>query len=134
MNHPQPKLTQLESDVMAAVWAAGGEGVVVRAVVEAINADREKPLAYNTVQTIMNILVDKRILKRAKTGRAHQYTAIVSRDAVSRSMIGDFVERLFGGEVQPLLHQLIQESDLDASELRELRKWVNAKLRDTKGD
>ena len=45
-------------------------------------------------------------------------------------MTADLVERMFDGRVQPLLLQLIDQGDLDAADLQQLRKWVNERLRD----
>jgi hypothetical protein len=48
-------------------------------------------------------------------------------------MVRDLADRLFGGRVEPMLLQLIGESRLKPAELRELRDWVDAKLRDANG-
>jgi len=40
------------------------------------------------------------------------------------------VDLLFDGRVQPLLQQLIDDAGLEAAQLRELRRWVEDKLRD----
>ncbi len=127
-------LTRLEGEVMRAVWDAEPDTVRVRDVMDALNAGRARPLAYNTVQTMLTILRDKEIVALARApGRAHHYRAKVSRAEASRHMVGDLVNRLFDGRVQPLLHQLIDESGLEPDELEQLRKWVDAKLRDGRG-
>jgi len=64
----------LETEVMNAVWAAGA-AVSVREIVEALNAGRSEPLAYTTVMTVMNRLVDKQALARSPAGRSYLYEA-----------------------------------------------------------
>jgi predicted transcriptional regulator len=59
---------------MEAVWAAHG-AVSVRDVLDALNADRVRPLAYTTVMTVMNRLVAKRALERSGTPRRYRYQA-----------------------------------------------------------
>ena len=128
---PKVTLTKLESEVMRGVWAGEPEPVRVRDIVTALNRARSKPLAYNTVQTVLTILKDKRIVRLVDgPGRAHYYRARVSRPEVSRHMVRDLIDRLFDGRTQPLLHQLIDEGRLAPRELKELRDWVDAKLRD----
>jgi BlaI family transcriptional regulator, penicillinase repressor len=123
-------LTKLEVEVMNAVWELAGP-VRVREVAEALNARRKRPLAYTTVQTMLTILKEKGIVEQVEgAGRAHLYRARVSRDQASRHMVRELADRLFGGEVQPVLLQLIGESKLKTAELRELRDWINTQLRD----
>ncbi len=120
---------------MRAVWDAEPDPVRVRDVMEALNQRRRKPLAYNTVQTMLTILRTKGIVALAKGGgRAHLYRARVSRAAASRHMVADLVDRLFNGRVEPLLQQLIDEADMDPHQLQALRDWVDNKLRDVEED
>ena len=127
----QVNLTRLESEVMRAVWEADPEPVRVREVVEALNRGRSRTLAYNTIQTILTILKEKAVVRQVRgPGRAHHYRAQVSRETASRHMVGDLAARLFGGPVQPLLHQLIDDAKLDAEQLQDLRDWVDQRLRD----
>ncbi|MCH7701622.1 MAG: BlaI/MecI/CopY family transcriptional regulator [Planctomycetes bacterium] len=128
-------LTKLEGEVMRAVWDAEPNPVRVREVMEALNKRRRKPLAYNTVQTMLTILRTKGIVSLAKGGgRAHLYRARVSREAASRHMVSELVDRLFNGRVEPLLQQLIDEADMDPHQLQALRDWVDDKLRDAEED
>jgi len=136
-------LTKLEGEIMRAVWDAQPRSVRVRDVLEAVNGRRRVPLAYNTVQTMLTILRDKGVVQviapgsggapgsPESGGRGHQFRAKVSRAEASRHMVGDLVDRLFNGRVQPLLQQLIDEGDLSPEELASLRAWVEAKLRDS---
>lgn len=132
---PQLSLTKLESDVMRAIWEAGTATVRVRDVLERLNDGRARPLAYNTVQTVMTILRDKGALALVRgSGKAHLYRARITREDASRHMTRDLVDRLFDGNVQPLLLQLIDEGELGAAELKRLRKWVDARLRDAEDE
>ncbi|MCI0364350.1 MAG: BlaI/MecI/CopY family transcriptional regulator [Phycisphaerales bacterium] len=133
---PRTALTKLESQIMNVVWDAQPRAIRVREVLEALNRTRSEPLAYNTVQTMLTILRDKGVVQIAPgtpgSGRGHSYRAKVSRAQASRHMVRDLADRLFGGRVQPLLHQLIEQGGLSAAELETLRAWVEAKLRDAK--
>ena len=67
----------LEAAIMDVVWAAG-EPVRVREVSDQLNRDRA--LAFNTVQTVMENLYHKGWLSRGKNGRAYWYEPVRSRD------------------------------------------------------
>lgn len=127
----KPVLTNLELEVMQVVWSAGPEPVTVRDVVEALNDGRKKTLAYNTVQTMLVILRDKGVVKARKgPGRAHAWSPTVSRDEVSETMVGDLVDRLFAGRVEPLLHHLVEHEGLERDELAALRRLIDKELED----
>ena len=65
-------LGPLEADVMRVAWAAEGP-LSVRAVLRSVNDTRARPLAYTTVMTVMNRLVDKGALRRRSAGRGYVY-------------------------------------------------------------
>lgn len=124
-------LTNLELDVMHAVWTDDGKPVTVREVVEKLNANRRKKLAYNTVQTMLTILKEKGAVRvKSGAGRAHLYVARRSRDEVTTSMVDDLVERLFDGRVQPLLVHLVEDATMSRDELKRLKSWIDEKLDD----
>ena len=61
---------ELESEILAELWAHG-RPVTATEIVESLGDD----LAYNTVQTVLVRLLDKGLVERHKTGRAHVYRA-----------------------------------------------------------
>jgi predicted transcriptional regulator len=74
----------LEAAIMDAVWAAGAP-VRVREVSEQLNQGR--PLAFNTVQTVMENLYRKGWLGRHKDGRAYWYEPARSRDDYAAGLL-----------------------------------------------
>ncbi|MEU7401900.1 BlaI/MecI/CopY family transcriptional regulator [Streptomyces sp. NPDC044948] len=73
-------LGTLEGEVMRECWAADGP-VTVRAVLDHLNEDRERPLAYTTVMTVMSRLAEKGLLARTPQGRGYAYTPTVADEA-----------------------------------------------------
>jgi predicted transcriptional regulator len=65
---------------MQAVWAAPGP-VTVRELLDELNRDRPRPLAYTTVMTVMARLGEKGVLRRHKVGRGYTYEAVASDPA-----------------------------------------------------
>jgi BlaI family penicillinase repressor len=125
-------LTRLEFEVMRGVWGvAPGAELTVRDVVERVNVGRRKTLAYNTVQTMLNILREKGVVRvRPGEGRAHVYQPRVTREQVTTSMVGELVERLFDGNVEPLLLNLVEGEKLSRTELENLRRMITERLDD----
>jgi predicted transcriptional regulator len=128
-------LTNLELAVMQVVWSAHPDALTVREVVAGINEGRRKPLAYNTVQTVLTILKEKGVVRsRAGEGRAFRFTAKRSLEEVSTCMVSDLVERLYAGQVQPLLLRLVESDSLERSELEQLKEIIETQLDDREED
>lgn len=129
---PKVVLTRLELEVMRAVWEGAAAGdTTVRGVVAKLNEGRARALAYNTVQTVLNILRDKGVVRvRAGAGRAFVYVPRITREQVTTSMVGELVERLFDGEVQPLLLNLVEREGLSRQELESLKRLIDERLDD----
>jgi BlaI family penicillinase repressor len=124
-------LTNLELEVMHVVWDAQDGALTVREVVDGLNDGRQKPLAYNTVQTMLTILKDKGVVGTSLgAGRAHRFFAKATREQVTTSMVGDLVDRLFQGDVQPLLLQLVGNDRLTREELEALKRKIETQLVD----
>ncbi len=124
-------LTNLELEVMRALWDEHPRTLTVREVAERVNANRPKELAYNTVQTMLAILRDKGVVRATRSrGRAFLWQVRLSERDARASMVGDLVQRLFGGDVQPLLLHLVEDEALERSELETLRRRIDEQLTD----
>ncbi len=110
-------LTKLELQIMQAVWSLGASTV---AEVQAALKQRKQPLAYTTVQTMLNILERKAKLKRTLKGRAFVYAATVSEDKASGHALRDLIDRMFGGSSEELVMSLVKSRQLDAKSLAEI--------------
>lgn len=127
----QVTLTRMELEVMQAFWKAPAGPLTVREILDGVNEGRKPPLAYTTVQTVLMILKDKGVVQaRPGPGRAHLFETLVTRDQAADVFVDDLVERLFAGRVQPLLHHLVQREALDQEELRDLKRFIDARLQD----
>jgi predicted transcriptional regulator len=104
-------LTPLELQIMQVLWD-GGPGTV-SAVQERLGSD----LAYTTVQTMLNVLLRKKKVRRAQVGRAFAYHAAVSRDGATKAALSDLVSRMFGGSPEALLMALVNTQQLTPEQL-----------------
>jgi len=88
------ELPPLELECMKVVWEQGEASV--RQIREQLAADH-RPLAYTTVETIMDRLSRKGAVSRRKVGKAHVYTAVYLKSAARAQAVAAVVEHFFGG-------------------------------------
>lgn len=112
-------LTKLELRIMQAIWRRGSS------TVSAVQAELKPPLAYTTVQTMLNILERKGKLERELQGRAYVYTAKVSEAKALGQGLRDLVDRMFGGSSEELVMSLLKTRQLDAKKLAILTERFN---------
>ena len=109
----------LEAAIMDVVWDAAAP-VRVREVSEQLNRDR--PLAFNTVQTVMENLYRKGWLERRKDGRAYWYTAERSRDDYAAGLVAEAL--IAAADPAATLVRLVGE--LEPGEAARLRAALDA--------
>ena len=114
-----PQLTRLELQIMQVLWEHGASSV--QAVQQRLAGE---PLAYTTVQTMLNILQRKGKVKRKLVGKAYEYRPVLSRERALREAAGDLVDRVFGGSVDALLMSLMQNRHLDCATLEKLKEVI----------
>lgn len=106
---------------MKVIWPLGQ--ATVREVYDAMRERRT--VAYTTVQTMMNILETKGHLKKAPGEKAHVYSPIRPQQVVVRSMVREFVNRVFDGSARPLLVHLLKDKGLTERERKELQRLLD---------
>ena len=107
-------LTRLELKIMQVIWRRGAS------TVNDVQNEMEQPLAYTTVQTMLNILERKGKLDRELQGRAYVYRAKVSEEKAIGQSLRDIVDRMFGGSSEELVMSLLKSRQIDAKRLAKL--------------
>jgi predicted transcriptional regulator len=118
-------LTPLELKIMQVLWSEGPSNV--QSVQQSLSAGDD--LAYNTVQTMLNILHRKGRVRRSLLGRAYVYRATASRDRVLGQAVRDFVERAFGGSSEALVMSLVKSRQVDLERVAELSRKLETEER-----
>ena len=119
---PRQTLGDLQHAIMAVLWERG----------EATTADvhqalqEERGLAPTTIATMLRKMEDKGVVAHRAEGRQFVYRPTVTQAEVRESMVGELVERLFGGDARALVAHLVSEHEIDGAALTELRKRVGA--------
>ena len=116
-----PPLTPLELEIMKVLWESGPASV--QTVQERLAPGRT--LAYNTVQTMLNVLHRKGKVRREIQGRAYLYEPVVSRAQASRQAVADLVSRMFDGSAEGLVMSLVETRQLTPEKLAELSELLD---------
>jgi BlaI family penicillinase repressor len=118
---PRQTLGDLQHAIMAVLWERG----------EATTADvhraleAERGLALTTIATMLRKMEDKGVVAHRTQGRQFVYRPTVTEGEIRESMVGELVERLFGGDAAALVAHLVSEHEIDGAELAELRRRVS---------
>src|SRR5262245_19461810 len=115
-----PALTDEEARVMSVLWDR--ESATVGDVVTALS--RKRPVTYSTVQTILRILGSKGYVAHEKIARAFVYRPIVDARQARRRALKHLVTRLFNGSPSLLVLNVLEDENIDASELQQLKKLI----------
>ena len=111
-----------ELQILRALWALDGQASV-QDVLDHVRGGGAG-VAYNTVQTLLNRMVEKDIVEREKQGRAFVYRPRVPVEAVGRQEVGEAIERFFEGSAGALAVHLV-EHELDDTELDALQDLID---------
>ena len=122
---PKQKLGERELDIMQVLWQTGRATV---AEVHQSLQDKRDDIAYTTVQTMLNRLEAKGLVRRDDSDRAHRYAPVLKEPAVVTRAIQKLAERFFSGSVEALATRLV-EKDLSLEQLEHIQKLIDAHRR-----
>src|SRR5580692_2284080 len=122
MRPAKSTLTEQELEIMKVIWQH--EKANVRQVYETMLERRR--IAYTTVMTMMNIMEQKGYLKKQQQDRAYVYQPSKPQKQVIRSMVREFVDRVFNGSAEPLLVHLVEGEHLTENDLDEIRRTIKS--------
>ena len=113
-------LTPLELEVMKVLWSSGPSTVqAVHAQIQSV-----RPLAFNTVQTVLGILFRKEKVKRVMRDRAYVYRAAVSRDAAAGRALKDLIDRVFHSQPEEVVLSMVRNRHITPAQLAALQHLV----------
>lgn len=124
-----PIPTESELSILNVLWKLGPS--TVRAVHDVLNQTRET--GYTTVLKLMQIMTEKKLVKRDETNRTHVYEATYSKQQTQRWLVDDLLKKAFGGSHTQLANALFEKEKLTKSEFEKLRNEILA-LREKEND
>jgi predicted transcriptional regulator len=117
-----PRPTDTELEILRALWQRGPS--TVREVQETLGEAR--PTGYTTVLKMLQIMTEKGLVRRDESQRAHVYEARLAQEQTQQQMVGDLLERVFGGSATSLVMQaLATKKKTSAEELSQIRQIID---------
>jgi BlaI family penicillinase repressor len=113
-------LTDLESEVMHAVWDA--DASTVEAVHRVIS--RNRGLKEATTRTLLRRLEKKGYLTHESDGRAYVYRAVEPARNLAARAVRQIIDRLCRGSVEELVAGIVDAKVLDKPEIEKLQELV----------
>lgn len=116
-----PTPTGRELEILKVLWEHGP--CSVREVHRRLR-DQGEP-AYNTVQTLLRIMEEKKGLVRHHVeGRTFIYTACYSRDEMTTRCAASLLDRVFDGAAAELVQSLLRTERVTAEELDQMQALI----------
>jgi len=123
MKKELPRISDSEWRVMQVLWEHGPQ--TANDVVNALSSDvKWKP---RTIKTLISRLVKKGAIKVTEEGYRYQYSAAVDESKCIRSETKSFVRRVYQGAMTPALATFIEDADLSAEEIDDLKEILDKK-------
>jgi predicted transcriptional regulator len=116
-----PKPTDAELTILRVLWRRGPS--TVRDVHQALSASQGS--GYTTVLKLLQIMTEKGLVVRDESQRAHVYVARQSERRTQRQLLGDLMDRAFGGSSAKLVLHALSEHAATSDELRDIRALLD---------
>jgi predicted transcriptional regulator len=116
-----PRPTDAELAILRVIWQRGPS--TVRDVHEALSATQAS--GYTTVLKLLQIMTDKGLVTRDESQRAHVYDSRLSERRTQRQLLGDLVDRAFGGSSAQLVLHALSDRPASSEELRHIRALLD---------
>ena len=118
-----PALSPSETEILRLVWQL--DKATVQEVCKKLPAKRK--IGYATVQTLLRRLEKKGYIKHKNLGRAHQFYPVVESQVVIKTIVTDFLDKLFDGEAIPLIQYLAKHDKITTDDIEKLKKLIAEK-------
>lgn len=118
---PTAKPTDAELAILRVLWRRGPS--TVRQVHEALSQDRE--IGYTTALKLMQIMTEKGLVERDESERTHVYRAMLTQEETQQQLVGDLLDKAFGGSASQLVMQALSAKPASADELARIRELLD---------
>ncbi|HPG38001.1 MAG TPA: BlaI/MecI/CopY family transcriptional regulator [bacterium] len=117
----QIKPTEAELEILHILWQTGPASV--KFVNDTLQA--KKPVGYTTTLKIMQIMTQKGILKREKTGKSHLYIPVLQEHETQNALINKLLETAFGGSALNLVMQALGNRKTSNEEIEQIKEFLD---------
>ena len=112
-------LTKAEERIMQILWDL--ERGFIKDIQEQF-PDPQPP--YNTISTIVRVLVKKEIVSYKSYGGSYQYFPMITKEEYRSEQMGRLMKNYFGNSLKEVVNFFSEKKDLDVDELDEAMKML----------
>jgi predicted transcriptional regulator len=116
---PTGRPTDAELAILSVLWESGP--ATVREVRQRLSGDA----GYTTVLKFLQIMVEKGLVTRDESRRAHVYAAARSSEETQGRLVGDLIARAFDGSAGQLVLRALSSRRATPAELAEIRRLLD---------
>jgi BlaI family transcriptional regulator, penicillinase repressor len=114
------KPTEKELEILQIMW--GKESISVKEVHESMGG--EPTNGYTTILKLMQIMFEKGLVTRQKSGKLHLYTAVATRENTRQQMVNKMIDTVFQGSAAKLVMSALGNNKSSKEELMEIKKYL----------
>ncbi|MCD4834444.1 MAG: BlaI/MecI/CopY family transcriptional regulator [Bacteroidales bacterium] len=113
-------LTKAEEKIMKILWKI--EKGFINDILEQF-PDPKPP--YNSVSTIVRVLVKKEIVSFNKYGNTYQYYPLITKEEYRKSQMGRLIKDYYNNSLKQVVNFFSENKNLDIDEVEEVMKMLN---------
>ncbi len=114
-------LTKAEEKIMQILWEIN-EGFIKD--IQEMYPDPKPP--YNSVSTIVRVLVKKEIVSFKKYGNTYQYFPLITKEEYSKTQMNSLVSKYFNNSFKSVVNFFSESKELNEHEVDEVLKMLEA--------
>ncbi|MDE5612314.1 MAG: BlaI/MecI/CopY family transcriptional regulator [Odoribacter sp.] len=114
------ELTKAELQIMQVLWRKE------KAFVNEVREEMPEPKpAYNTISTVLRVLVEKKFVSYHNYGKTYQYYPLVEREEYMERYMDNVVDNFFSGSVKAVVSFFAKKEKLSREEINEIIDMLN---------
>ena len=115
------KPTESELEILQILWDK--EKATVREVHDELS--KTKDSGYTTTLKLLQIMFEKRLVKRDDSNKTHVYEAAISKQRTQKQFLDKMINTLFAGSSTQLVLQALGNQKSSKDELDEIQKYLD---------
>jgi BlaI family penicillinase repressor len=114
------KATEKELEILQIIWSK--DAVSVKEVHEALGGDESN--GYTTILKMMQIMHEKGLVTRQKSGKLHLYKAVHSLENTRQHLLEKMIHTVFQGSASQLVMSALGNKKSSKEELRQIKEYL----------
>lgn len=113
-------LTKVEEKIMQILWKL--KKGFVKDIIEQIDDEPKPP--YNTISSVVRILVKKGFVKFKAYGKTYEYSPAITKLAYKKFMFKQFMKNYFDGSYENVVSFMVNDEKISDEEMKEIQEII----------